>query len=417
MKKLFSFLLAVIFSVGCFSVTALSSYFNMTQIEQIEFQKGEQNAVSFSWSEAEGANFYYIYKLNVKSNRYERIAATKSTELTVDNLESGKSYYFRVLPVAVKDARKKPGKISDIVVCVTAPAGDLVVETKDITESSVTLSWNRIAGATGYKVYYFDEAKGRYIAYRYTDKTSMTVSGFKKNTEYKFKVRAFRWVGDALAYGVTSDEYSEYTHTDGTPKTKAQVARAYNTLVNSLKAKTSVTVKHTRTVGTEFISCSKQNLALTVENTSNLFDGSLTKTYSFASGKSGSVSLNGLVEPAGKKATLSNGDIYSFRVKEVENGYSVSMVLRSDKGNKPGASYSDGVLSATDIKKLDTTPLTVKSVDSYYDKTTVAFAVRDGEIKILKLNTTVIADISFEVAGVSADTVISYDLFERYGIS
>lgn len=417
MKKFFYLIISLIFMLAAFSVTALSAEYRLGKVTGLEFVKGEQDTVTFQWNEVKDADFYYIYQYNRETGKYELVASVRETMVTVESLESGTSHYFRVIPLNYEKGKKLRGPTSSIITCVTAPKGDLVVKTADITENTIKLTWNKIAGATGYKVFYYNEEKGKYTGYKQTKKTHMTVKGLEKNTEYKFKVKAYRRTGGAFAYGVSSGEYIEFTHTDGVPKTKAQIAKAYNTLINDLKQQTDITVKYSKEIDTAMLSCSQRNLSMTVENTLNLFKGTLNKKYKFAAGKSAELTPNQLFEPYSETARVVSDDIDSFRIKEVDNGYTISFVLKSDSGDNMSGSYCDGALSLPNPKDLDTTPLKINTSETYYDKATISFAVRDGKLKILKIKGAVLADINFSVSTVSADTLISYSLNEYYKIT
>lgn len=416
MKKLIFFFVSIIIMLTAFSLTAFSAGGDRLKVTGLDFTKGEQDAVSFRWQESEGAELYYIYRYNPESEKFILVSKVSEAFATVHNLESGMSHYFRVLPVDCEKGRKIPGQMSRVLSCVTAPKGDLVVETSDITEKSISLSWNRIAGATGYEIYYFNENEGGYVSVKRVKDTKTTVKGLEKNTEYKFKVSAYRENGGALAYGVASDEYAETTYTDGVPHTKAQIAKNYNFLINTVKKQGNMTVNYAKDIDTEMLYCTKKNLSRTVENTANLFKGTLYKKYKFTSGKDGKMTPNELFEPYFKDAAVVRDDIDSFEVTETEKGYTVTFVLKSDSGDNISGSYCEGALSLPDLSELDTTPLKINTAETYYDKATITFSVKNGKLTGLKVEGAVLADINFRVATVSADTLVSYALMEEYKI-
>lgn len=56
--------------------------------------------------------------------------------------------------------------------------------------NSVTLSWNEVSGADGYRVYLYNAESGKYEKYKDVKNTKCTVEDLEKNTKYKFKVAA-----------------------------------------------------------------------------------------------------------------------------------------------------------------------------------------------------------------------------------
>ncbi len=416
MKKLLIFLVSCVLMLTVFSLTAFSAEEKTFSVEGLDFVKGEQDAVTFKWDRNPEADFYYVYQYNKEDNRYKLVLRVKEETATVGNLEGGTSYFFRVLPVKYEKGIAVAGEKSSVITCVTAPKGDLVIKTKDISYDSITLKWNKIPGATGYKVLIYDKSKKKFVKYKATKETTITVTSLDKNKRYRFKVASYRWKGDALAYGKTSNEYKEFTHTDGIPKSKSQIAKAYNDLINGVKQQKNMTVRYEKEIDTEMLSCSRQNLSLTVKNMLNLFEGRLVKRYKFVSGRSASVTPNSLFEPYSAKAVVERDDIASVKVWEKENGYNALFVLKSDGDNTVRGSYCDGALSLVDPKSLNTTPLKIKESDTYYDKATISFSVRNGKLKALKIKGSVISDVNFQVSTISADTLVSYSVYEYYRI-
>ena len=58
------------------------------------------------------------------------------------------------------------------------------------TQNSITLKWDKVAGADAYKVYMYNSKTGKYEEYKTVTSNSCTIKKLKKNTKYKFKVSA-----------------------------------------------------------------------------------------------------------------------------------------------------------------------------------------------------------------------------------
>ena len=69
------------------------------------------------------------------------------------------------------------------------------LKSKAADDSSVTLSWKKTAGATGYKVYLVNLTSGKYTLKADVKTNSAKVSGLAVGTKYKFAVRAYRKQG------------------------------------------------------------------------------------------------------------------------------------------------------------------------------------------------------------------------------
>lgn len=381
------------------------------------YPEGTADSVTFSWENDSEADFYYVYKYVAKTKKYELYRGTEKNKMTADGLESGKVYYFKVLPVKIENGRKVPLQAGEKITCVTSPEGKYNITTEDIGKDYITLSWNKIKGASGYNIYFYDEKKAEYRLLKTTDKRKITVKKLKKNKEYSFTLEAYKSKNGVTAYAAASEEYKEYTHTNGAPHTAAQVARAYNDLVNGAKNTKNMTVKYTKEIDTEVVFCSKKNLEMTVRNIANLYKGVLNKKYTFYGGKSGNVTAGGLFEPYGKNADVKKDDIESFEVKKTKDGYSVSFMIKKDNGSRKSGAYYDGLMGLKNPAALDTTPLKIRSSDTYFDAATVSFTVKEKRLRSLTLQGSVLSDIKFEVAKTVADTTVGYTLLEKYKIT
>lgn len=404
------------------TLITLSVFFTFSAAEAKQekaegYPEGAADTVTFSWESDSEADFYYVYKYVAKTKKYELYRGTEKNKITADGLESGKVYYFKILPVKIENGRKVPLEAGEKITCVTSPEGKYNITTEDIGKDYITLKWDKIKGATGYNVYIYNEKNADYKLLKNTDKQKITVKKLKKNKEYKFTVEAYKSKNGVVAYGTKSEEYKEYTHTDGEPHTASQVAKVYNDLVNKAKSTQKMTVKYTKEIDTEMVFCSKENLAMTVRNIANLYKGVLNKKYVFNGGRSGNITANNLFEPYGKNADVKKDDIESFEVKKTKDGYSVSFTVKKDNGSRKNGAYYNGLLSLKNPAALDTTPLKIRSADTYFDAAKVSFSVKDKKLKNLTLQGSLLSDIKFEVAKTVADTTVGYTLIEKYKIT
>lgn len=79
-------------------------------------------------------------------------------------------------------------------------------------KKTVKLSWTKVTGATGYRVYKYNSDKGKYehIA-SVTSGTAYKVTGLKSKNTYKFKIRAYTKDDGDVIWGVYSDAKSVKT--------------------------------------------------------------------------------------------------------------------------------------------------------------------------------------------------------------
>ncbi len=139
--------------------------------------------ITLSWAKIEGATKYYIGFVNADGSLTDINAAYKDTRIVVDGLTNGTKYKFLVQSYVKKWSPKT---------YVTAtPVSSAPVVTATAGDKEITLSWDKIEGATKYYVG-FVNADGSLtdINAAYKD-TSIVVDGLTNGTKYKFLVQSY----------------------------------------------------------------------------------------------------------------------------------------------------------------------------------------------------------------------------------
>lgn len=394
----------------------------LAKTENLTVVKSAIGAVTLSWDKTEGAYAYQVFIKYAGDKDFTYSYTTKQREVTIDGIEDEGGLKFRVRAFCYDKGEAVFGEFSEAVNAVTKPADVENIYTRDITDDSITLYWDKAKGATNYRVYIYDEEKEEFRIYRRTPRTTITVSGLERDKRYIFKIMSYKKIDTSVAFGDFSREYKEFTYNSGSlPHTLAQTAKHYNDMVIKLKNEGDMTVKYTKKIDTEFYSCSKANLAMSVKNTLNLFEGTLKKDYKYVGGAWDVKSANKLIEPYGKKPSLEKNDIADYDIISEEDSYTIKITLKGEsklynKGDSNQKSYFDGVLALPEFKKLKTAPLTIESADSYYDGGTLAVTVKNDRIESMSINAAMLADIDFSVSDVTASTIIGYEMTEKYKI-
>ena len=394
---------------------------SLSQVENLAFVKSLQGGISLSWKKVSGAYAYQIF-MKTEGEEYKYSLTVKGTETTISNIENDGGLRFKVRAFSYDKGKAVFGDFSESVGAVTAPSDVKRIFTRSITDNSITLYWDKAKGATGYRVYIYDPAKEKFVIYKRTSRTTVTVDSLKKDTEYTFMVMSYKKIDGSVSFGNYSSEYSEYTYNSGAvPHTAAQAAQYYNNHIAKLKAQENMSIKYTKSIDTEYISCATENLAVSVKNTLNLFEGTLYEKHSFSSGKGNIKSANKLIEPYGKKAALERNDIKSFSVTEKDGSIVFEISIKDEnkiykKGEKNQKSYFDGVLTLPRYESLKTTPLIIEGADSYYNYGILTLKITNRKVTVFKVNAAVLSNIAFSVADVKSGAVIGYELNERYDV-
>ena len=164
--------------------------------------KADTTSVKLTWAKAGGATGYRIYRYDTKSKKWVKVkSSTKETSYTVKDLKAGTAYTFAVKPYYKKGDTVIWGKYTQFETA-TAPATPKLAYKNGA--KSVTLSWDKVSGATGYVIYYSTEKKGEYKKVVATKGTSYTVNNLTAGKTVYFKIRAYKKTANGNVYSAYS---------------------------------------------------------------------------------------------------------------------------------------------------------------------------------------------------------------------
>lgn len=160
---------------------------------------------------AEGYGFssgFDVYRSTKKTKGYKKIATISDTSYQDKKVKSGSAYYYKVKPFYydTKTKRKYSGEYSDPA-GVKVLMGSIYLETQQTASNKVKLSWNKVAGAKNYDIYYkTDMAGDAYKRLGSTKKLSYTAK-LSANTGYSFQIRACSESGNVKSYYQSASNY------------------------------------------------------------------------------------------------------------------------------------------------------------------------------------------------------------------
>ncbi len=196
------------------------------------------------------------------------------------NYEGSKTLYFKIIPATVKNI--------DAVPAIT----------------SVTLSWDKAKGASGYEIYVKDK---RLISVKDTEKLSCTVSKIngkklKSGTDYAFVIKSYKKSGGEKVY--SSEKKIKFS----TKPSKARIKK-----VKSAAGTATVTVKKQNCYGYEFLLSTNKSFSNPKKTT---VKGKSKTSYTFKNlikGKKYYVKVRAYVASGGEKYRGYYSDVKTFK--------------------------------------------------------------------------------------------------------
>ena len=155
------------------------------------------NSVKLTWNKVSGAQGYVVYWYDTAKKTFVRVTKTASNvnTYTVTKLAEGTEHKFAVRAYKTVNGKEVLSKTYPTVTANTyLPVVTSFKATADI--NSVKLTWNKVSGAEGYVVYWYDTAKKTFVRVTKTasNVNTYTVTKLAEGTEHKFAVRAYKTV-------------------------------------------------------------------------------------------------------------------------------------------------------------------------------------------------------------------------------
>ena len=172
----------------------------------IKATSNSYNSIKLTWNKAiNGANGYAVYRSTSKDGKYtlrKTITSKNTIEFTDTGLDTNTTYYYKVRAYRMIADKKKYGSYSEIVCA--KPVLSKTTITVSSTSKKATIKWNKVLGASGYKVYSATSSNGTYSLKKTItsiNTLSYTNTNLVSGKTYYYKVRAYRNVNGNVVYG------------------------------------------------------------------------------------------------------------------------------------------------------------------------------------------------------------------------
>lgn len=180
--------------------TAYPSNPNLTSVTSVEY-----NAIELKWDKVDGANGYKIYrKLPSDKNYKELITLYEQTDKYTDQtVTCGTTYQYIIKSFRYENGKTYTSGNSSAVSCKAVPP---VVKVKVASTgyNSLNVSWEKVNGATGYRIYFKKDNAKNWTTLATFENGSLTSCEHRKLTtgvNYTYTVRAYYKDGSKTIWG------------------------------------------------------------------------------------------------------------------------------------------------------------------------------------------------------------------------
>lgn len=184
------------------------------------------NRISLSWDSVEGADHYDIYQGTSSTAVSTKVGSVTETSFnTTTTLNFNTIYYFKIIPIT---ANGLSGVVSNVINAKTALKNPIDLNVISPNSTTTEINWSSVEGAAGYEISYSKGSSTTYTVLRSVTSLSTNHTGLTTNTNYNYKVRAYRMSGTTKVYSGYSDVKSILTP-PSTPVIKA-VSKSIDTI-------------------------------------------------------------------------------------------------------------------------------------------------------------------------------------------
>ena len=154
----------------------------------LKVRKVTYNTVTLKWKGVKGAKRYNIYYSDSANGTYQSLLSVRGRSTQIKNLETGKTYYFKITAVRDSFESTMTGAVS-----ATPSMGNLTsLKAESVSSSELQISWKGLRGIDKYVILRSTSASGTYTQVGTTTKAFYTDKNLSSATTYYYKVYGMR---------------------------------------------------------------------------------------------------------------------------------------------------------------------------------------------------------------------------------
>ncbi|MDK2807627.1 MAG: hypothetical protein PWP24_360 [Clostridiales bacterium] len=168
-------------------------------------------AIVLNWEESEGGQGYQIYRSAGKKGAYEKVTTVSGSAITAftdASVTSSTPYYYKVRAYLKFGGKNYFGPFSEVISTYTIPNTIDSLTAKPLSDTSVSLSWNKATDSDGYRLYVYDEDTGTKTKIKTISspsQTSYVLNGLDSSKIYSYQIASFKRIDSKARFGAVSE--------------------------------------------------------------------------------------------------------------------------------------------------------------------------------------------------------------------
>ena len=184
-------------------------------------------SVKITWDKVKGTAKYQLYRSETKNGAYKLVKTVTVANATDTTVAPGKTYYYKVK--ALCSNKEGNSVISGFVTAKALPAAPLIKSSAKGDRETITISWEKVHGASGYYIYRRGYSKENW---KLMDKVSASTTSCKlaSSGKYVYKIMAYTKIDGVEYLSPYSNEAIARTMTARSVRIFKNNAEFYNSL-------------------------------------------------------------------------------------------------------------------------------------------------------------------------------------------
>lgn len=169
-------------------------YFNIVvspqaAVAKLECKNQTASSYTLTWTAAQGANGYELFRYNNSSKEWDKIATTSSLKYEVRSRSSATKEHYCIRAYRIAGSRRIYSEYTRLYTA-TLPAAVTGAKISSVTESGYKLSWKKVERAESYRVYMYNKSTKKYSLYKTSTTNSVKISGKQAGEKNTYKICA-----------------------------------------------------------------------------------------------------------------------------------------------------------------------------------------------------------------------------------
>lgn len=159
-------------------------------VSSVTYVKNWNTSVTVKYPAVTGAAGYRLQVYNLSTGKVVKTLYVTKLQNVITGLTQGTKYRVVVTPYLKYNGKTYYSTVKKNTLAATRMANP-TIKVSGQTTNTITLSWNKVPGASGYYIYKYNAKTGKYVYYKDVKTTSCKIDGMYSGNAYTFAIKPY----------------------------------------------------------------------------------------------------------------------------------------------------------------------------------------------------------------------------------